>query len=115
MFPMSAFNQPTMGYPFLGPQIQNSLYQSQYAAAAAGFNPQAAPQYQQIAAPRGQSLPATGRQYLPPPSASSRHQKHSHYPPPAAPPQYEHHNNRGSKSTYLSISKTKNIILASIN
>jgi hypothetical protein len=104
MFPTSAFGQVPIGYPFPGQQPQGSLYQSQYGGVA-GFNPQVAPPFQQAPAPRGQSLPASGRQYpppnttyAPPPPSSSRRQQNVQYPPPASSQRYEYRSSHGSKS-----------------
>ncbi|CAF0960450.1 unnamed protein product [Rotaria sordida] len=106
MYPTSAFNQASIGFPFPGQQLSASLYQSQYGGLT-GFNPQVAAHFQQAQPPpRGQSLPASGRQYpilngtyIPPPSSSSsRRQKYSYYPPPAPSHHYEQRSNHGSKS-----------------
>jgi len=104
MYPTSAFNQGPIGYGFPGQQPPpGSLYQSQYAGVA-GFNPQVAPPYQPAPQPRGQSLPASGRQhapasnsYAPPPSSSSRRQQPGQYPPPAPSQHYEYRSSHGSK------------------
>src|SRR6202789_3900575 len=96
MFPTSAFNQIPMGYPFPGQQPPGSLYQSQYGGIA-GFNPQIAPPFQQAPPPRGQSVPAPGRQYPPltgpyaqPPPPSSRRHQHGQYPPGVSSQHYEY-------------------------
>ncbi len=109
MFPTSAFNQVPIGYPYPGQQAPPSLYQSQFGGVA-GFNPQIAPQFQQVPPPRGQSLPTSGRQYPPPtgpyaqpppPSSSSRRHQHGQYPPPAPSQHYEYRSGHGSKSNYF--------------
>ncbi|CAF4740346.1 unnamed protein product [Rotaria sp. Silwood1] len=105
MFPTSAYNPASIGFPFPGQQLATSLYQSQFGGLA-GFNPQVATHFQQAPPPRGQSLPASGRQYPPPtgtyvpppPSSSSRRQKHSQFPPPAPSQYYERRSRHGSKS-----------------
>ncbi|CAF3040182.1 unnamed protein product [Rotaria sp. Silwood2] len=106
MFPTSVFNQASIGFPFPGQQLSASLYQSQLAGFA-GFNPQVVTHFQQAPPPpRGQSLPASGRQYppptstyVPPPlSSSSRRQKHSQHPPPASSQHYGQRSRHGSKS-----------------
>ncbi len=111
MFPTSAFTQPPIGYPFPGQQQPPAgLYQSQYGGVA-GFNPQIVPSFQQAPAPRGQSVPANGRQYPtppgpyaaqqpapPPPTSSSRRQQHGQYPPPSSSQNYEYRSSHGSKS-----------------
>ncbi len=107
MFPTSAFNQPPIGYPFPGQQQPPSLYQSQYGGVP-GFNPQIVPPFQQAPTPRGQSAPASGRQYpattgpyAQPPSSSSRHQQYGQYPPPSSSQHYEYRSSHGSKSKYF--------------
>jgi hypothetical protein len=111
MFPTSAFNQAPIGYAYPGQQPPTSLYQSQYGGVA-GFNHQVAPSYQQAQPPRGQSLPASGRQYPPPPGpypqqqqqpvpSSFRRQQRGQYPAPTTTSQhYEHRSHHGSKSKY---------------
>lgn len=107
MFPTGAFNQLPLGYPFPGQQTP-SLYQSQFGGVA-GFNPQIVPPFQQIPTPRGQSLPAAGRQYSTPagpyapplqPTSSSRRQQQptNQYPPPAPSQHYEYRSAHGSRS-----------------
>jgi hypothetical protein len=87
MFPTGAFNQIPMGFQYPGQQQPTpAIYQSQYG----GFNPQVAP-------PRGQSLPASSRQYPPPggsyaPTTSRRHGQH-------APSQHYEHRRHGSKTS----------------
>ena len=117
MFPTSAFNQPPIGYPFPGQPPHASLYQSQYGGVA-GFNHQVAPSFQQNSTPRGQSVPAPGRQYPPsngpyaqPPPASYRRQQRGQYPPPAPSHHYEHHSHHESKSNSVS-SFSKQTILS---
>lgn len=111
MFPTGVFNQAPLAFPFPGNQTP-SLYQSQYGGVA-GFNPQLVSPYPQIPAPRGQSLPAPGRQFSTPtgpyisqqpppptqPSSSSRRQPNP-YPPPAPSQHYEYRHSHGSRSTF---------------
>ena len=107
MFPTSAFHQASMSYPFPGQQIPTSTYQPSYGAgfggtaAAAGFNPQVAPYFQQGSQLRGHSLGSSSRQYTPL-SSSSRHHKHGQYPPPASSHRYEHRSSQGLKSKWNS-------------
>jgi hypothetical protein len=106
MFPTGTYNQGPIGYQFPGQQPPASLYQSQFGAVG-GFNQQV-PSFQQALSPRGQSLPASGRQYPPPsgqcapaPSSSSRRQQQGQCPlppPPASSQHYEYRSSHGSKS-----------------
>jgi hypothetical protein len=111
MFPTSAFNQASLGYPYPGQQPPASLYQSQYGAVA-GFNHQAQTPFQQAPPPRGQSLPASGRQYAAPtgpyaqpPPSSFRRQHRGQYPPQPPSQHYEHRSHHGSKSKCLVLRK----------
>ena len=113
MFPTAGFPQVPMTFGFSAQQAPNALYQSQFGGYG-GFNPQMMAPYQAAPAvaaapPRGQSMPATGRQYPQPPtgpfspgpSGWPRRQQNEQYPPPAPSQHYEHHVNHGSKSTSI--------------
>lgn len=117
MYPPNAFPQAGLGFPYPGQQVPAAFYQTQYGAMP-GFNPQVLQNYQQVTAPRGQSLPATGRQYppvttayVPPPSLSSRNQKQSQYVPPPPSKHHEQRSNHGSKSTLYSLKRNETINL----
>jgi hypothetical protein len=97
MFSTGAFNPTPMGFPFPGQQQAGSIYQSQYG----GFNPQ----FQQAPSSRGQSLPASIRQYPPPngpyaPGPASSSRRHGHYPPSGPAQHHEHRSSHGSKSKF---------------
>ena len=99
MYPTAGFAAAPIGYAYPAQQAQTSLYQSQYAGVA-GFAQQLPPNFQQgPPAPRGQSLPASGRQYTPPsgPYAWPRPQAHDQYPPPAPSQNYDYQSRHVSK------------------